>query len=555
MNRWVWFCICGALGAALLACGWLVPAHLRAVDSAVLEKIGSGSQGLTGRTSVLLSENRLGAAQMLSAAAILEDVPGAKSLASAVTNFAVLHPDLNYWGGRKPTIAFLPVTDSRRALTNGTEPFADFIIRTENRQKALDQMIASHNPATRELLDLRALTNTVLLPPVGSSSGQALDASICLAGLLVEERALTSGMSNSLFTLAASANRGGSSLECEQSLMNLLSLAQRFNWGQITEFLSATSDPETLRLQTHLARTFNDRLPVLFSAVELSSNPGAVARYVMNFGVDGLDDLGKSLRFGPGGVNELLQRNQRLHLSTQRPRLLVDWCLRSPGFGLTVKWSLFLLAGFFLAMAAHFARRVPSGLEKPLRVRGFHVAREILFALGFLLVVLLMSEPFLAYHSQAMQLPIRFRLPTQTEATLVVPGKETRFMNEVLLTMLLFFVLQALLYVACLVKLAEIKRQQVPARMKLLLLDNEDHLFDAGLYLGFVGTIISFVLVSMGVFKQPSLMAAYSSTSFGIIFVSLFKILHLRAARRKLLLQAEATQGEPVDPQGVTVQL
>jgi hypothetical protein len=114
-------------------------------------------------------------------------------------------------------------------------------------------------------------------------------------------------------------------------------------------------------------------------------------------------------------------------------------------------------------------------------------------------------------------------------------------MNQLsLLTMLLFFVLQALLYVASLVKLAEIRRQQVPSRMKLKLLENEDHLFDAGLYLGFFGTIVSLILVSLGVFKQPSLMAAYSSTSFGILFVVVFKILHLRRARRQLLLKAEA---------------
>ena len=76
--------------------------------------------------------------------------------------------------------------------------------------------------------------------------------------------------------------------------------------------------------------------------------------------------------------------------------------------------------------------------------------------------------------------------------------------------------------------------------MKLKLLENEDHLFDAGLYLGFLGTIISLILVSMGVFKQPSLMAAYSSTSFGILFVVVFKVLNLRPARRHLLLEAEA---------------
>ena len=66
-------------------------------------------------------------------------------------------------------------------------------------------------------------------------------------------------------------------------------------------------------------------------------------------------------------------------------------------------------------------------------------------------------------------------------------------------------------------------------RIKLKLLENEDHLFDAGLYLGFAGTIVSLILVSLGVI-QPSLMAAYSSTSFGIIFVSIFKIFNLRPA-------------------------
>ncbi len=71
-------------------------------------------------------------------------------------------------------------------------------------------------------------------------------------------------------------------------------------------------------------------------------------------------------------------------------------------------------------------------------------------------------------------------------------------------------------------------------------------MFDAGLYLGFCGTIVSLILVSLGII-QPSLMAAYSSTSFGIIFVSIFKIFHLRPARRQLLLQSEAHSGV-VDP-------
>jgi hypothetical protein len=39
---------------------------------------------------------------------------------------------------------------------------------------------------------------------------------------------------------------------------------------------------------------------------------------------------------------------------------------------------------------------------------------------------------------------------------------------------------------------------------------------------------------------QFSLMAAYSCTAFGILFVSVFKIFQLRPVRRQLLLQAEA---------------
>jgi len=176
------------------------------------------------------------------------------------------------------------------------------------------------------------------------------------------------------------------------------------------------------------------------------------------------------------------------------------------------------------------------------------VAREFLFALGFLLVVLLLSEPFLARESQPRpEFRFRLRLPV---AGSTVPAKtgdvKQRFMNEnSLLTLLLFFVLQGLLYIACLVKLAEIRRQRVPARIKIKLLENEDHLFDAGLYLGFVGTIISLILFSLGVLKM-SLMAAYSSTSFGIIFVSIFKIFHLRPTRRKLLMESETGAAEPM---------
>ena len=112
------------------------------------------------------------------------------------------------------------------------------------------------------------------------------------------------------------------------------------------------------------------------------------------------------------------------------------------------------------------------------------------------------------------------------------------------ISLLTFFILQAMIYVSCRMKLAEIRRQTLPSRLKLRLLENEEHLFDAGLYFGFVGTIIALILFSMGI-RQFSLMAAYSSTSFGIIFVSILKIFNVRPYRRMLILDAEVADREP----------
>src|SRR5262249_7179151 len=146
----------------------------------------------------------------------------------------------------------------------------------------------------------------------------------------------------------------------------------------------------------------------------------------------------------------------------------VEYCWRMARFGLILKWLLYAGSGFLLALALHYALPAVRVLERPLQVRGFHFARETLFALGFLLVVLLVSEPFLAQESQKADFRFQLRLPTV--GSVVAAGglnKNGSIMNQsVLLTMLLFFVLQSLLYVASLLKLAEIRRQRVEPRMK-----------------------------------------------------------------------------------------
>ncbi len=561
MSRWIGFLICAILGLVMLFGGLLVPAHLRAVDASVLQRAGRNTPSLVGEGLMLVKRDQLGAAQMyLAAARSTWFITNSVQLSEAVDDLARQRPDLRIPGSAESgSVGALLRSNTGTAGSNATlriQPFAQFIIRADNRAKALELLQASPNALVRELLDLRSASNTVLFPAVGSSSGQALDAALCLGGLLKEAGHLPQHLSEAMLVLARGANRTGPSQPIEEVLMDLLSLGQRFNWGQLATLVEQINDPETLHGLANLVRR-GESVAVIYVGVRLTGNAAGVTKYLENFSKTGLKDLRLSLMYDAGGVSELLRRNQRLchagfckWLATLGPAggfsaAAADFSLIMPWLSLAGKWLLYLCGGFFLAGALHFARRVPE-LEEPLQVRGFHLAREFLFALGFLLVVLLLSEPFLSQGTQERVLPLRLSLSTLGKAVLTgTSGAKLSPMNEsTLLALLLFFVLQALLYSASVVKLAEIRRQNVGPRVKLKLLDNEDHLFDAGLYLGFVGTIFSLILFSLGIIK-PSLMAAYSSTSFGIVFVSSFKIFNLRPLRRRLLLEAEAEAAVP----------
>src|SRR5262249_43538519 len=123
--------------------------------------------------------------------------------------------------------------------------------------------------------------------------------------------------------------RGGNTQPLEQLLMDFMSLGTRFNWDQLQVFVGQVQDADTLRWLTHFVRQADGQLPVIFAAVNLSGKPADVAKYLRTFSVTGLKDLGGSLRYGAGGVAELLHRNQRLN-SSALPSLGLDYCLRTP---------------------------------------------------------------------------------------------------------------------------------------------------------------------------------------------------------------------------------
>jgi hypothetical protein len=119
--------------------------------------------------------------------------------------------------------------------------------------------------------------------------------------------------------------------------------------------------------------------------------------------------------------------------------------------------------------------------------------------------------------------------------------------TSTLLSIGLFATLQIGMYLICLMKIREIARQPLSPLVKLKLMENEENLFDGGLYVGIAGTATALVLQVLRVI-EPNLLAAYSSNLFGIICVALVKIRHVRPYKCALILEGQLKADVPVAP-------
>ena len=101
-----------------------------------------------------------------------------------------------------------------------------------------------------------------------------------------------------------------------------------------------------------------------------------------------------------------------------------------------------------------------------------------------------------------------------------------------------FFLVQLIIFWTCTSRISEVKNEEgLKPSLKLALLDNEENLFDLGLYVGLGGTVLSLILLLVLDVKQDALIGAYTSTLFGILFVAALKIFVVRPYRNHLLIK------------------
>jgi hypothetical protein len=121
--------------------------------------------------------------------------------------------------------------------------------------------------------------------------------------------------------------------------------------------------------------------------------------------------------------------------------------------------------------------------------------------------------------------------------------------SSTLISIGFFAALQIAMYLTCLLKIREVARSAVSPLVKLRLMENEENLFDGGLYVGIGGTAAALVLQVLGVI-EPNLLAAYSSNLFGITCVAIVKIRHVRPYKRQLILDSQTVTPMYTNPSG-----
>ena len=537
-----------ALGAALLALAAALPIYLRAVDEQVVILAGQHTKTLTAEAENQLRLEKPGVATMLLQGGEQCGLSNLEDAIAVQAAFRGKNPEFTFWGGFFTDLETIEVADPSQEAT-----VVQAMIARRTRAAILERLQTSRRPGVQTLLQNRLLKHTEVFPPVDSPGGAAFDAVIIATAMLSQGDYLNTGFRLDIERIASDANRGHATRAIETVYLDILTFAKTLNWAQFSGFMAGIESSESLRRLAHTFAEEKNRLPALFAICWMSPSNTSVSDYLTRFPDTGFEDLSFALASHQGGLESLLKRQARIHRSEARQALqqaiplsslwssLAMLSFRFPWIALLTKYVAILIGSFSLIRL--ISELLPRRRLTPLmfRVEGIATLRQQILALGILTLFILLGEPFLAQRGQSEETPLNWRFPTAPAA---VAEKVDNMVGDkvdemTLLALVLFFLVQAALYALCIVKLKEIQKQKGSSRLKLKLLDNEENMFDSGLYVGLGGTVLSLLVLTLNL-AQVGLMAAYASTLFGIIFVSVLKIFHVRPVRRQILIEAEA---------------
>ncbi len=526
------------LGLVLFGVAWLLPVNLKSLNPALLKEAGRGTASASAFSRELLELDRPGPAALALAAAQAVNDPGAGAMEVIYNDFAKKHRDMAPWGGWD--VALEPLLAGRNAASPAeSTPVLTFMVTQQARENLRQYLSVSRLPGVQTLLKTGQIKNTKRFVPASQPGGQPLDAVILLTTYLWQTEHLAPSLQREVRELAEVAVNTGQMGALEDFYLDILTLGKRLNWVQLSEFLRTATSTGTVAQFAHLTRVAPEHLPVIYTAALMTRSADNVARYLIAFGKPGVEHLQLAMSFGEGAVSQLVQRQVPvINRAGMEFELGAAFVLRHPELALAAKYAAFLLGIFLLLRSVDLKMfdAIESAMPGAFPRMGSGLLAGILTFIFFVF-----SEPFLLKAAASTDYQIRMIIPVlgQTAAHAAKASTTAATMDTpTILSITVFAVLQVGMYVICLLRISDVDRQPLPSSVKLRLMENEENLFDGGLYVGIAGTATALVLQVLGVI-EANLLAAYSSNLFGIVCVALVKIRHVRPYKRKLILESQ----------------
>ncbi len=536
-------------GLLLAAASWTVPVNLKSVSPALLREAGEDTPSLAVFGKNLVESEKIGPAALVLEAARAVNDPGTADLDKALKDLSSHQPEMVAWGGWDPFLD--PLFNLRESKSHeGSTPVLNFFLPEKARGTLRTYLGNSRSLGVQALLRTREIMATGRFVPVSQPGGQPLDAVILLTALLYQGEHLSPALQREVRGLAELALARQNLGELEPFFLDVLSLGKRLDWAQLAELLRRTADTKTVGEYAHLARVAPDQFPLMYVAALFSGSADQVASYLIQYGKTGLEDMRLALSNGQGAVNQLMLRqvpvNRSLNVGIGTAASLV---MLHPKAMLVIKYLGYLLGAFLVFRGLDLWIVTPTtgaSLGLPRMKSG---ALAVLFAA----ILIMVTEPFLLKATPPSEFRVRLVLPvlvTNSTQPAQAPVKTIPTMDSSTLISIGFFAaLQIAMYFTCLLKIREVARSAVTPLVKLRLMENEENLFDGGLYVGIGGTATALVLQVLGLI-EPNLLAAYSSNLFGITCVAIVKIRHVRPYKRQLILDSQTVAPMYPNPTG-----
>jgi len=524
-----------------------IPSHFRSVSPTVLKAAKESPITLNSIASNSIEEGRPALATHL--IPLIENEEVQAELLLAIDDLYKDFPYLLWTGG--PATFYEPFVQQFK-LDRERPQLMPTLLPDSHREWLLGYLEQSPNKRVQLILETGQLSNYQLFLPVYSNAGQPLEAILILVALAEQSQIFNDSFREELNQNVTLALEGDSQAlkRLEGTYAGFLTLANRTRFHGFSRIVDKLQSSEDLLFLSSAVQKNEDSLNLFFAASEMVDDPQDLFRYLKSLDEKSWEGLEVAVPLGSSAVNTLIRFDRPLYtapIAWQKLPPILRWefetinqfAERLPNMALLLKALLLGIAGSLILTGLFSllpARPTASGSR---RIHHLLQADKIVGGIVTMILLWVLFEPSLLDFKQneegSLNLNLAQVLPTDNTNNPESQSSETMIDQVTILILLFFFVTQLMVFIYGLIRINEIRRQPVSASTKLKLLDNEDHLFDLGLYIGLGGTVTSLILIVLN-FVDASLMAAYASTLFGIIFVAVLKIGFLRPFRRKVIL-------------------